>query len=130
MGNKVLTICGPTAGGKTALALRLAESVPTSIISADSRQVYKGLDVLTGKDIPPGFQKINSKISNIFYTDGQTRLFGFDFFPLLFAVFWAIASSISTAIGVVVAAVSTIISALGAVLSGIFSGQTVAGALI
>src|SRR3989344_4582336 len=56
-GTPVLIICGPTASGKTALALRLAEvstktGRPTSIISADSRQVYRGLDVLTGKDIP------------------------------------------------------------------------------
>ena len=55
---KVLIIVGPTASGKTALALRLAEASAkagkfTSIISADSRQVYRGLDVLTGKDIPP-----------------------------------------------------------------------------
>ena len=42
-------ICGPTASGKSALALRLAESVGASIISADSRQVYRGFDIGTAK---------------------------------------------------------------------------------
>lgn len=42
-------ICGPTASGKSALALRLAELVGASIISADSRQVYRGFDIGTAK---------------------------------------------------------------------------------
>ena len=42
-------ICGPTASGKSALALRLAEAVGASIISADSRQVYRGFDIGTAK---------------------------------------------------------------------------------
>jgi tRNA dimethylallyltransferase len=42
-------ICGPTAAGKSALALRLAEAVGASIISADSRQVYRGFDIGTAK---------------------------------------------------------------------------------
>ena len=42
-------ICGPTASGKSALALRLAELVRASIISADSRQVYRGFDIGTAK---------------------------------------------------------------------------------
>ena len=42
-------ICGPTASGKSALALRLAEHVGASIISADSRQVYRGFDIGTAK---------------------------------------------------------------------------------
>ena len=42
-------ICGPTASGKSALALRLAEHVDASIISADSRQVYRGFDIGTAK---------------------------------------------------------------------------------
>ena len=57
---KVLIIVGPTASGKTALALRLAGDKPTSIVSADSRQVYRGLNVLTGKDIPP--EKANLRL--------------------------------------------------------------------
>lgn len=50
--NKVLLICGPTATGKTALADLLAQKFDGELISADSRQVYKGLDIVTGKDVP------------------------------------------------------------------------------
>jgi tRNA dimethylallyltransferase len=49
--NKVLVILGPTASGKTALAVRLAAKFNGEIISADSRQVYRGMDVGTGKDL-------------------------------------------------------------------------------
>ncbi len=45
----LLVICGPTASGKTSLALGLAASAPIEVISADSRQVYRGLDVGTAK---------------------------------------------------------------------------------
>ena len=46
---KVLVIAGPTASGKSALAVELAEKFNGEIISADSRQVYKGLDIGAGK---------------------------------------------------------------------------------
>ena len=52
--NKLLFICGPTATGKTVLAARLAKKFSGSLISADSRQVYRGMDTGTGKDRPPG----------------------------------------------------------------------------
>lgn len=48
---ELITILGPTASGKTALACRLASELNTEIISADSRQVYKGMDIGTGKDL-------------------------------------------------------------------------------
>ncbi len=48
--NQVIVLSGPTASGKTALAGKLIEHFPLEIISADSRQVYKGLDIGTGKD--------------------------------------------------------------------------------
>ncbi len=48
--NNLLIICGPTATGKTKLALALAKQFDGELVSADSRQVYKGLDALTGKD--------------------------------------------------------------------------------
>ena len=47
-----IAIVGPTATGKTALALHLAQKFHGEIISADSRQVYKGMDIGTGKDLP------------------------------------------------------------------------------
>lgn len=50
-GNDIITIVGPTASGKTSLAARLAYHLKTGIISADSRQVYRGMDIGTGKDL-------------------------------------------------------------------------------
>jgi len=52
MKNKLLVICGPTAIGKTALAATLAKKFNGELISADSRQVYRGMDIVTGKDRP------------------------------------------------------------------------------
>lgn len=49
--NRMITILGPTASGKTALAAALAASVGGEIISADSRQVYRRMDIGTGKDL-------------------------------------------------------------------------------
>ncbi len=46
---KVLVIIGPTASGKSDLAIRLAKKYNGEIISADSRQVYKGMDIGSGK---------------------------------------------------------------------------------
>ena len=48
---KVAVVTGPTATGKTALAVKLAKQFNGEIISVDSRQVYKGLDIGSGKDI-------------------------------------------------------------------------------
>lgn len=45
----IVAIVGPTAVGKSDLALRLADALPVEIVSADSRQVYRGLDVGTAK---------------------------------------------------------------------------------
>ena len=47
----LLVILGPTATGKTQLAVQLADKQNGEIISADSRQVYKGMDIGTGKDL-------------------------------------------------------------------------------
>ncbi len=48
---KTIIITGPTASGKTSLAVALARKFDGEIISADSRQLYKGLDLGTGKDL-------------------------------------------------------------------------------
>lgn len=47
----LIVILGPTASGKTRLAARLAGDIGAEIISADSRQVYRGMDIGTGKDL-------------------------------------------------------------------------------
>lgn len=52
MSTQMITILGPTASGKTTLAAHLAEHLGNAeIISADSRQVYRGMDIGTGKDL-------------------------------------------------------------------------------
>ena len=48
---KMITILGPTACGKTSLAAALAADIHGEIISGDSRQVYRGMDIGTGKDL-------------------------------------------------------------------------------
>jgi len=63
MKNKqVLVILGPTASGKTKLAVSLARLFNGEIISADSRQVYKGMDIGTGKDLKE-YGKGKNKVS-------------------------------------------------------------------
>jgi len=48
----LLVIAGPTGVGKTAAAVALAARLPIEVVSADSRQVYRGMDVATGKPSP------------------------------------------------------------------------------
>lgn len=48
---KLITILGPTASGKTTLAAQLASHIDGEVISADSRQVYRQMDLGTGKDL-------------------------------------------------------------------------------
>lgn len=47
----LITVLGPTAGGKTQVAAHLALQLNSCVISADSRQVYKAMDIGTGKDL-------------------------------------------------------------------------------
>lgn len=56
---KILIICGPTATGKTKLALNLASKFAGELVCADSHQVYRGMDIGTGKDLP-----LNSKLKS------------------------------------------------------------------
>ncbi|WP_302062632.1 isopentenyl transferase family protein, partial [uncultured Muribaculum sp.] len=51
MRTKLLVVTGPTASGKTARAVDLARHFDGEIISADSRQIYRGMDLGTGKDL-------------------------------------------------------------------------------
>lgn len=57
---KVFVLLGPTASGKTALGVRLALRYKGEIVSADSRQVYKGMDIGSGKDL--GEYKVGKKV--------------------------------------------------------------------
>lgn len=49
MQNRLICICGPTASGKTALSVALAKQLHTEIISADSMQIYRGMNIGTAK---------------------------------------------------------------------------------
>lgn len=60
--HKLLIICGPTATGKTQLALTLAKQFSGELVSADSRQIYQGMDIATGKDLPSNAEVQNAKL--------------------------------------------------------------------
>jgi len=48
----IICVCGPTAAGKTALALRLCRSLGGEVVSADSMQIYRGMDIVTARPSP------------------------------------------------------------------------------
>ena len=64
---KLITILGPTACGKTSLAAALALRVDGEIISADSRQVYRRMDIGTGKDLSDYRPVVDGSTVNIPY---------------------------------------------------------------
>ena len=83
----LITILGPTACGKTTLACRLAHELNTEIISADSRQVYRGMDIGTGKDLSDYFvngQSIPFHLIDILDAGEKYNLFEFqqDFYKV------------------------------------------------
>ncbi|MCU0679023.1 MAG: tRNA (adenosine(37)-N6)-dimethylallyltransferase MiaA [Planctomycetes bacterium] len=78
--NKIIAIIGTTASGKTRLGVGLAAKFNGEIVSADSRQVYRGMDIGTGKDLADYNFKITnhkSQISNKFKI--QSRVLGTKF---------------------------------------------------
>jgi len=76
---KLLVICGPTATGKTKLAIKLAKKFEGEIVSADSRQVFKHLDIGTGKDLPKNSKFIfqNLKLGGTYEVSG-IKIWGYD----------------------------------------------------
>lgn len=80
----VTAVVGPTATGKTVRALEIAAEMliggkvaGVDLISVDSRQVYQGLEVLTGADVPEGFERISTQCNNYFANcDDSIRLYG------------------------------------------------------
>lgn len=73
---RVLIVCGSTATGKTKLAVFLAKRFNGELISADSRQIYKHTDILSGKDVPLG--TVATPRKNVWYRDEEYRLVTFD----------------------------------------------------
>jgi tRNA dimethylallyltransferase len=66
---KVIVIAGPTCSGKTALSVLLAEKLDSEIISADSRQFYKHLDIGTAKPEPEILQKTKHHFIDVLEPD-------------------------------------------------------------
>lgn len=62
---KVLVITGPTASGKSALSMELASRFPTEIISADSMQVYRGMDIGTDKVSPDDAARVRHHLIDV-----------------------------------------------------------------
>lgn len=82
--NTPILIIGPTSSGKTALSLWLAQKLGnTDILVVDSKQVYRGQDITTGKDLPVNFQFSKTILRLPCFTwraqdDNDIRLFGID----------------------------------------------------
>lgn len=69
--NKIFVIAGPTASGKTAVAVALAKLVGGEVVSADSMQIYKGMDIGTAKPTPEEQQNIPHHMIDIVKPDEQ-----------------------------------------------------------
>lgn len=82
-----IVVLGPTACGKTALAVHIARLFSGEIISADSRQVYRGLDIGAGKDLSE-YGDVPYHLIDIVSLPDEYNVFRFqmDFFPALDAV--------------------------------------------
>jgi tRNA dimethylallyltransferase len=86
-----IVILGPTASGKTNLAVNLANRINGQIISADSRQVYKFLDIGTGKDLAE-YDQFESPVMHhmINIISPKEQFYLKDFIPLVYNTFDAI----------------------------------------
>ena len=67
--NRLVAIIGPTAGGKTGLALGLARRFDGEIVNADSRQIYRGMDIGTAKPTPEERREIPHHLFDIVAPD-------------------------------------------------------------
>jgi len=65
MQNKLVVILGPTASGKTGLSIKLAKKLGGEVVSADSRQVYKGMDIGSGKVTKKEMQGISHHLLDV-----------------------------------------------------------------
>ena len=82
----VLAVVGPTASGKTALGIALAQAYGGEIVSADSMQIYRGMDIATAKPTPEelaavphhliGFLPPEQSFSVADYVDAARRVIG------------------------------------------------------
>ena len=72
--NRVLAIVGPTAVGKTQLSLRLAQNFDVEIVSADSRQIYRYMDIGTAKPTPEELAQVPHHLIDIINPDEDFSL--------------------------------------------------------
>jgi tRNA dimethylallyltransferase len=70
-GPKIVVICGPTAGGKSAVALELASEFGAEVINADSMQVYTYMDIGTAKPSPEERKLVRHHLIDILYPDEE-----------------------------------------------------------
>ena len=77
MNNILITVIGPTAIGKTSLAIKLAKHYKTEIISADSYQVYQGMDIGTAKVSKEDQQKVPHHLIDIHTPDQSYSVMDF-----------------------------------------------------
>ena len=75
---KVIVIVGPTCSGKTSLAILLAERLNSEIISADSRQIYKYLNIGTAKPVKEQLEKIRHHFISILEPDENYNVSRFE----------------------------------------------------
>ena len=75
---QVIVVTGPTCSGKTRLSLELAEKLNTEIISADSRQVYKYLDIGTAKQSPSELKKVKHHFVSSLEPDADFNVSNFE----------------------------------------------------
>ena len=74
---RVVAIVGPTASGKTALAIALAQALRGEIINADSRQIYRGMDIGTAKPTPDEQRAARHWLIDVAYPDDSFTLADF-----------------------------------------------------
>jgi len=67
----LLVIVGPTGVGKTATAVALAQRIPIEVVSADSRQVYRGMDLATGKPTAPERNAVSHHLVDVVDPDDR-----------------------------------------------------------
>ena len=72
---KLLVIVGPTGTGKSNLALKLAKKFNGELVSADSRQVYIGMDIGTGKEIEKDVKKEKGKSFAFYFYGGHSQTY-------------------------------------------------------
>lgn len=69
--NKILIVCGPTASGKTALAVSLAKALASEVVSADSMYIYKGFDIGTAKPSEKEMEGVKHHMIDVVESGGE-----------------------------------------------------------